>query len=117
MPLTTLFQFHLFDALEAENFLVHVSIGLDVSIPEVKMEGELFFLKIPFNPEPGYSKLIFLDDGLDPIDLTINILGDDHHLLIPILPDYLFPSLQTDEGDESDCRNSKTEQVISCADT
>jgi len=70
MALMRLFQFDLSDLFEAEDLLVHVSIGLGCSKSEVKIEGDLLLQKILFDPKLGYLKLIFLDDGLDPVDLT-----------------------------------------------
>ena len=70
MALMRLFQFDLSDLFEAEDLLVHVSIGLGCSKSEVKIEGDLLLQKILFDPKLGYLKLIFLDDGPGPIDLT-----------------------------------------------
>ena len=55
-----LFQFHLFDPVKAKYFLVHVSVGLDGSKPEVEIERDLFLYKIPFDPKPGDFRLTSL---------------------------------------------------------
>src|SRR5512136_1170006 len=90
---------------------------MDCSRSKAEIHRDLFLFEVPLNPKPGYLRIVFVDDRLDSFDLAFDILGNNHHLLIPILADLFLPSLQTDQGAQCDGRYDDAKEIISCADT
>src|SRR3989339_640959 len=78
-------QIHPFDSGEFEDLLQHPAVGVRGSNPQEKVGGNLLFFQVLAQTEIDHLKGMSGDDVLDMAELAGQILGDDGHVLIPVL--------------------------------